>query len=303
MKKQTTHSGVIAYRIDDKGAVEILLIRNLKGVRWMIPKGWNEEGMTPRQVALMEAWEEAGVKGKIKGEPLGVYKHQKFREVVQVELYIMKVTGEKNSWPEMGRRKRQWLPIAKAAKKVAAPQLKRLIPAAEEAIRREEGLMKEFYLIRHGKSSHDSGAATDFERPLNKRGLRDSREMGRRLKKRGFKPDLIISSPANRAAGTAQLVAGEIEYPEENIRYDEDLYLCDVIDFEDILKDLDESISKVIIFAHNPGIHMAERYFSGISRDNVPTCGICAFETMAWDKVGKKRCREIYYDYPKNVVH
>ena len=65
--------------------------------------------------------------------------------------------------------------------------------------------MKTLYLIRHAKSSWDYPELEDFERPLTKRGRKSALLMGTLLKKLKAAPDLVISSPANRAAMTGLL--------------------------------------------------------------------------------------------------
>ena len=75
--------------------------------------------------------------------------------------------------------------------------------------------MKRLYLIRHAKSSWKDSSLDDFERPLNKRGRRDAPFMGKRLYRHHVRPDLVISSPAKRAISTSQLIAKEIDFPQE----------------------------------------------------------------------------------------
>ena len=65
--------------------------------------------------------------------------------------------------------------------------------------------MKTLYLIRHAKSSWDDSTLTDFERPLNERGINDAPKMGKLLKEKNIIPELLISSPANRAISTAKI--------------------------------------------------------------------------------------------------
>ena len=76
--------------------------------------------------------------------------------------------------------------------------------------------MKKLFLIRHAKSSWEDFNLDDFDRPLNNRGEKDAPFMGKLLKKKKPKPDLIISSPALRTKLTAQIMAKEIGYDEKN---------------------------------------------------------------------------------------
>ena len=93
--------------------------------------------------------------------------------------------------------------------------------------------MKTLFLIRHAKSSRDDPGLADKERPLNDRGRRDAPMMGKRLAKRGVKPDMILSSPAVRALTTAEMIAGELDYKRTNIVVDDRLYAVEADDLLD----------------------------------------------------------------------
>ena len=67
--------------------------------------------------------------------------------------------------------------------------------------------MKDLLILRHAKSSWDSQAVDDFERPLAPRGDKEAPRMGAYLADIEFVPDLIVSSPARRASESAQKVA------------------------------------------------------------------------------------------------
>jgi phosphohistidine phosphatase len=67
--------------------------------------------------------------------------------------------------------------------------------------------MKKLIIVRHAKSSWDNPDLDDFDRPLNKRGLKDAPRMGKRLKEKHITPDIMLSSPAERALATCQAIA------------------------------------------------------------------------------------------------
>ena len=67
--------------------------------------------------------------------------------------------------------------------------------------------MKTLLLMRHAKSDWEADYDSDHDRPLNDRGLKSARLMGRVLADEGLVPDLIISSTALRARSTAELAA------------------------------------------------------------------------------------------------
>src|SRR5580765_3411656 len=114
--------------------------------------------------------------------------------------------------------------------------------------------MKTLLLIRHAKSSWDSAASKDFDRPLNERGKKNAPEMASRLLKKKIDIDLFVSSPAKRAKTTAILFTREFEKKEEKIIFDPQLYNADIENFYDVISKLDDKYTSVAIFSHNPGI-------------------------------------------------
>ena len=90
------------------------------------------DGATPHDAALREAWEEAGVKGKIVGNCLGIYSYKKYQKdeqdlAVVVAVFAVKVRRLESKFPEADERKRKWMSRKKAAMLVAEPDLKQII--------------------------------------------------------------------------------------------------------------------------------------------------------------------------------
>lgn len=129
--KQRLQVAAICYRKIKSGR-EILLITSRDTGRWIIPKGWPIDGLTPREAAGQEAWEEAGVKGKLRKDCLGVYKYRKRLETgsnlpVTVAVFAIEVKKLSDKFPERGQRRRKWFSPKKAASRVQEPELKRLL--------------------------------------------------------------------------------------------------------------------------------------------------------------------------------
>ena len=116
-------SGVIPYRIMD-GKIEVMLITSSGSKRWVIPKGLIEPDMTPEDSAAKEAWEEAGVLGKVFPNLMGTYEYYKSGCTWQVDVFLLQVETVVEIWPEAYKRKRQWVSIPKAIKRVDEPELK-----------------------------------------------------------------------------------------------------------------------------------------------------------------------------------
>ncbi len=161
--------------------------------------------------------------------------------------------------------------------------------------------MKKLYIIRHSKSSWSSSAKSDFDRPLNKRGLRDAPFMGKVLKQQDVKPDLILSSPAKRAKKTAIFISHKLNYKEDDIVFDEDLYLSSVEEILEIISEVNSDINTLFIIAHNPGVTNFVNRFSKDKIENLPTTGVykMEFDISSWEELKEDKAENSYFDYPK----
>jgi len=119
-------SGVIPYR-KKNGKVEVLLVTSIRRKNWIIPKGFIEYHLTPFQSAKKEAFEEAGVRGGNATKILGSYTVRKNGSELLTKIYSMKVTRIYKDYPEKNLRKRKWLAVPDAAKKVSVPEIARMI--------------------------------------------------------------------------------------------------------------------------------------------------------------------------------
>lgn len=118
-----------------RGAVEVLLITSRETRRWVVPKGWPMEGLKDYNAARVEAFEEAGVEGRVARRPIGSFRYAKREEgesfPVRVAVYSFEVQREKKNWPESRERKREWFDVEGAATRVQEPELKAVIRALE----------------------------------------------------------------------------------------------------------------------------------------------------------------------------
>ena len=164
--------------------------------------------------------------------------------------------------------------------------------------------MKTLYLARHAKSSWKYPKLDDFERPLNKRGHKNAPLMGSVLAKLKVAPDLIISSPANRAAMTARVLAAAIDYPLENIQYSEAIYEFSEFALIEVIQQIDDELKAVMLFGHNPGITGLANYVGDQSISNIPTCGVfCAeLNISSWADISEQCGKMIFFEFPKKHV-
>lgn len=122
-----TQFGALCWRMHGDG-VQILLVTSKRKRRWILPKGWPMDGETPAGAAETEAWEEAGVNGKVSPIVLGMYSYRK--ELPSdpdvpcvVAIFPLKVKRVADNWPEKSKRRRKWMSPKKAASLVDEPEL------------------------------------------------------------------------------------------------------------------------------------------------------------------------------------
>ena len=122
--------------------------------------------------------------------------------------------------------------------------------------------MKRLSILRHAKSSWDDPRLDDFNRPLNDRGWKAARRMGRELKARGIKIDLVLSSTAARARETIDGVQEKYDF-DAPIEFDQGLYLASEAELLERVRALDDEVKSPLLIGHNPGL---ERLIAELTR-------------------------------------
>jgi len=133
-RKPRKQSGVIPYRFNKHGELQVLLVSSSHSEKWGLPKGGVEPDMTKRKSAETEAYEEAGLLGKAK-KKLGKYAYIKGAtgRPQKVDVYAMEVKERLTEWPEAERRQRKWFTIEKARKKLPSA-LSPMLDKLEETV-------------------------------------------------------------------------------------------------------------------------------------------------------------------------
>lgn len=294
-------SGVVPFRLKNN-QYEILLITTRKRRRWTIPKGIVEPGLAAAASAVKEAWEEAGIRGSLLPDLLGVYQQRKWGKDCCIDVFLFQVEAEAGVWPESGFRQRRWFPVAEVHKAVDNDDLKHLLQQLPERLSGQGvAQMKKLILVRHAKSDWGMPELNDFDRPLNKRGEKNAPTMGERLQARGVIPECIYSSPARRARETARLLAETLAF-EDAVVFNEDIYEAHVDDLLDIIQSFDDAWQTVMLVGHNPGMTELANLLGELKIYNLPTCGMVGLEltVSSWQKVAEGGGRSWFYDYPKN---
>lgn len=113
--------------------------------------------------------------------------------------------------------------------------------------------MKTLTLLRHAKSAWDDPVARDFDRPLNRRGRRAAKTIGREMRAQGLIFDAVIASPAVRVMETlADVAEGYGRQLEPH--YDKRVYLATADTLLDLVHEADDGAERLLIVGHNPGL-------------------------------------------------
>jgi phosphohistidine phosphatase len=113
---------------------------------------------------------------------------------------------------------------------------------------------RELLILRHAKSVWDTDAATDFERPLAKRGKKAAPRVGHFLFQQDLIPDFVVSSPAMRARQTVIAVCGQMDISPDQISWDDRIYGGWTASLVSVLTDCPNDARRVLIAGHNPGL-------------------------------------------------
>jgi phosphohistidine phosphatase len=145
--------------------------------------------------------------------------------------------------------------------------------------------MKTLLLLRHAKSSRDSPSLQDFDRPLNERGKKDAPLIGKYTRKQKIQADLAVSSPAERARQTAELVLKSAGLKVE-LRFDKRIYEASLRRLLNVISQVEDTVNTVIMVGHNPGFEELFEALTGEARD-LPTASLACIELHVenWSKV------------------
>lgn len=161
--------------------------------------------------------------------------------------------------------------------------------------------MKQLVLVRHAKAEDALPGQADFDRLLHRKGLRDADTMARRLKRSNHVIDRILTSPAPRARGTADIFARVLNVATGEVLIDERLYTAEPNEFLNVLFEHGGDRQCVLIAAHNPGIsEFADKLSAERSIETMPTCAVVTmrFDIAAWTDVDWRGGVDVDFDYP-----
>lgn len=126
-------------------------------------------------------------------------------------------------------------------------------------------MFRELILLRHAKSDWTTGVADEY-RPLNPRGRRDATALGGWLTDQGQIDEFLIS-PATRTVQTYSLACTDPLLSQVKSSVVDDLYEASLAELTQVVRDIDNTCSRVVVVGHNPSIEYAARYFANDESD------------------------------------
>ena len=162
---------------------------------------------------------------------------------------------------------------------------------------------KDLYLIRHASSNEKEPDQKDIDRTLSTDGIQEATRVGHHFKQEGIQPDIIITSPAVRALGTATLIAEQLKYNTDQIHENDELYVASVRTLLQVVNNLKTEWNKVFIITHNPAVSYLAEYITGSEVGSMAAGGFAHIRTAAkeWMEVSEGIGDLIEYRDPKSL--
>lgn len=163
--------------------------------------------------------------------------------------------------------------------------------------------MKRLVIVRHAKAV-PYGYEDDFNRKLKQSGKDDAATLSSKLKTMGITPDLIISSPAKRAFGTAKIYAKSFDYPKNEIQKEKDLYEgLTTEDFIQMLNLIPDKVDTAFVFGHNPTVHYLTNNLLRVFNSDTPTCSTVGleFNVDSWTKIAPREGELAFHLKPHHI--
>lgn len=167
------------------------------------------------------------------------------------------------------------------------------------------GIMKTLFLLRHAKAENAAPGLTDLNRALNKRGKKEALAIGTFIKKQNLKFDSVLCSPAVRARETTELVLQLAELA-ANVSYDQRIYEAGPLRLLEVISEIEEDMSAVLLVGHNPGIEELLKALTGrVEQMATGTLAKIDLTANTWSQVMEDKvspCHLVWIVTPKELT-
>ena len=160
--------------------------------------------------------------------------------------------------------------------------------------------MLRLILMRHAKSSWDDRSIADFDRPLNKRGMKNAPEMGKFLHSSGIRVDLALCSSAKRTRQTLELLSEQLHVAE--VKFCLEMYEATMGTVLSLVQEQGNR-SALLLVGHNPWISYLAMYLSKTMVEEFPTAGVLCldFQLAEWKDIQPKSGQIVFKKFPKEL--
>lgn len=147
--------------------------------------------------------------------------------------------------------------------------------------------MKTLIILRHAKSDWFTDSVTDFDRPLNRKGMKDGRKVGVILAEKELVPQIVLCSSAARTKATLDLVLSSFEEHDSDCgvepEYLDAIYQADPHTLRQIVSEQVDNLDCTMLVAHNPGCEMLVQQLTGQHVELRPAyVAILTINTKSW---------------------
>lgn len=170
-------------------------------------------------------------------------------------------------------------------------------------------MARQLLILRHAKSAWDTDAATDFERPLAKRGKGDAPRMGAWLKEQNLVPDHIVSSPAKRAKQTTMRACKAMDAKKDKVNWDPRIYGAGTQDLLEVLAEAPGKADRVLLVGHNPGLEFLFSFLAEKSGEIDPELSMIKTATLVvldmpddWKSLESGCAKIVKIQYPRELA-
>ncbi len=162
--------------------------------------------------------------------------------------------------------------------------------------------MKEITLIRHAEAEPCQPGQKDISRVLSKRGEQMAYTMGERLLQQAIRPEMVLSSPAERAIKTCHTMCSILDFPVGQVQVESEIYFArDVNYFFQLFQKLEEGSNQLFMFGHNPYISsLASALVPNLTMFTMSVCGVfrASFPVDLWAEILPGEGKYLSYDKP-----
>lgn len=156
--------------------------------------------------------------------------------------------------------------------------------------------MKRLTLIRHAHAMGKEPKTSDFDRPLSRRGHAEAQALGKHLRAQKRLPGSLVTSPAQRAKQTADILAIQLALPAHVIKYVDSLYLARSTDILRTVQSTAPGIQHLAIVGHNPGLSELTRLLAAdatLTELGTAVASAMNFDVTVWSDIAAGKALDI----------